>query len=109
MTTRSAVLGAATYANAGTWLTLSTVPTGEVWIVKSAQLWNASGGATTIYLRCLDPSTGELAYLLSESVAALAVRQWEGWVVIPSGTNIQLFSSGAPVYIWVSGARLIVP
>jgi hypothetical protein len=109
MTTRSAVLGAATYANAGTYLTLGTVPAGEVWLVKSAQYWNSSGGASTVYLRCLDAGTGGVAYLISKSVAALALEQWDGWVALPAGTIIQLFSSGAPAYIWVSGARLVVP
>jgi hypothetical protein len=107
MTTRSAALAVSgLLANAVT--TIATVPTGEVWIVKSVYVLN-KGVAAADWLVWLKRLPGPInMYIVQESVQANAAAHQDTWVVAEAADQLLALSGAEDGNVWVSGARLRV-
>ena len=84
-----------------------TCPAGETVIVKSATLFNSTGGALAGILYLLAVSTDVQSMLVSQSILSAGFAEWSGWRVMKPGDRVYFQPGGAGLHLWVSGTRLI--
>jgi hypothetical protein len=86
-----------------------TCPAGYIVLVKSAALYNGSGGTANAYLAIRAASGSPYMNFVSQSVPALGTTMWSGWFVLNPGDQLSAAASAYPMDMWVSGAILAGP
>jgi len=106
MSVRSAVL-ARGVVFAGDTPLIGTVPDGETWIVKSAEVSPVGVGSSSVQLYAEAADASTRATFFQQTVPSLSPVHYSGWVVMLPGDNLFAHSSAVDEYYWVSGARLV--
>lgn len=106
MSTRTAKLVTAVVLTSAT-IVRATVPAGETWIVKSVLAQNWGGASGSLQIGCSDPTNSVGVYFVNQTLAAGAIAEWEGWVVLKPGDQVFTVLSASSVSMWVSGTRLL--
>lgn len=105
MTTRSATLAADTFPGGSATTVVATVPVGETWIVKQADVWLTSflNSSVQLYWR---RANGAQGIFVQQSIVSPFIAHFVGWSVGEPGDELVAFGSNADFYLWVSGTRL---
>lgn len=86
---------------------LATVPAGETWIVKGAEISSSGLGSSTDQLWAEDLVSGARATFMQQSIPSLGVAHYTGYVVLEPGHTLNARASAVDMYAWVSGSRLM--
>lgn len=105
MTVRSAVLVADTFPGSGATTTLATVPDGQTWILKQADVQLTAFLTSTVQIYWLR-SNGARGVIFSQSIASPFIAHFTGLSVGQPGDQLIGTSSNADFYAWLSGSKL---
>lgn len=106
MTTRTSVLAQFKSPDSNS-IAAFTCPAGETVIVKSAQIWNASGASLSAHLYLLEALSGVESHLFDGTLLSSTGSDWAGWRVLKPTDRIYFQPGGALLHLWISGTRLI--
>lgn len=106
MTIRSSRLALAQVTTLNNGVLLATVPTGEIWLVKSALFYCTGSSAATVFCYLRDQGATVLGMMFKGSVPASGQNQFTGWAVASAGDSIYVQTDVSPLHVWISGAKL---
>lgn len=108
MPLRSDILGRAASNVGGGNVLVSTVPNGEVWILKSVLTWNNSGVNRDVLVYIIDAGNALPVGFVQQTMVTYTQADWEGWIVMLAGDKLQMQTNGGGVIVWASGARFVL-
>lgn len=83
--------------------TILTVAAADTVVLRDAEWFNSSAEVMNAQLQSTVPGFGIAVVCRSNGIPIASGAQWQGRVVLPGGSTVQLAAPGAGLYLHLSG------